>query len=1036
MTGKFPPRGPNGGRAASGNPRKISASFVSLSALIWATQAFADTTVSNDRTTPINTSSANNGAADNVVINSGASVKPPSGAAVTLDSNNTVSNSGTIQIQDKSDSTGILVLGGRAGSVSNAGTITINETTTAADINGDGVPDGPFAIGANRFGIRLIGSQPFIGDISHLATGTITVQGNDSAGISLETGLQGSLSSLGAVTVTGDRSVGLRSGAVSGSVTVGGAVSAVGQGAQGVVIGGDVGGAFSVTSSVSATGYRVPVRSTDATAVAKLIASDLLQGGPAVSVAGSVGGGVLIDTTGVAAASSAAPGLQVGAVGRDITLGNVGTGTDAFGIEIRGTASGAGVYDNVSGAAVRIGVTGGGAVNTGGGLHITGSAIATGVIADATSVQLSSGANVPLLQNDGAITASITNASGNTARGLLILAGAHAPALANSSSITATVNGTSGDAIAVQDLSGTLTSIQNTKTITASIVAPTGSVASGRTIAVDVSANTSGVSLLQYEPSGGTTSPTITGQVLFGSGNDRADIQAGTVTGDIAFGAGDNVLNISGGAKVTGGLTAQGGTLALSITSGALQINSTNALNLTSLNLGGQSALTLTVDPEASANTTLNVAGPATLSDGAKLGLRFTSLQQGSATYTLIRASQLTAGTLDTSLLGAVPFLYNASLSTSAAQGTVSAVISRKTADQLGLSAAAAPALDPILQALDRQTPLRDAILAQTDSAGFKAAYDQLLPSRSSAIFQLSTAQGDAVGRALDDRQSGFSGAWIQELNFGASENARDGLPGYRAWGVGLVGGYEAALSPLAILGLTLGASSSQVRELAQPNTGKLTAETLEGGLYWRASAGRFSANARVAGGYLSMTGDRAVAINAASSSGFAATASSRWNGWTTNGRLHVAYDAELGPVFLRPQLGVDYAQLSEDGHTESGGGAGVDLTLQQRTSSRTSGFAGVAIGTVFGEQATWGPELLIGYRDVVGEKLGATTAQFVSGGSPFTLPAEQIGGQGFAAHLSFKGENGYGGFAVEGGGEMRDGLAIYDLRLTAHLQF
>ncbi|MDB5495095.1 MAG: autotransporter [Phenylobacterium sp.] len=1036
MTGKFPPRGPNGGRAASGNPRKIGASLVSLSALIWATQAFADSTVSNDRTTPINTSSANNGAADNVVINSGASVKPPSGAAVTVDSDNTVSNSGTIQIQDKSDATGILVLGGHTGSVSNAGTITINETTTAADTNGDGVLDGPFATGANRFGIRLTGSQPFIGDINHLATGTITVQGNDSAGISLEGSLQGSLSSLGSVTVAGDRAVGVRTGAVSGSVTAGGAISAQGLGAQGVVVGGDVAGAFTVNGSVSATGYRVPIRSTDATAVAKLIASDLLQGGPAVSVAGSVGGGVLIDTLGVVATSSAAPGLQVGAVGRDITLGNVGTGTDAFGIEIRGTASGAGVYDNVSATAVRIGVAGGGAVNTGGGLHITGSAIATSVIADATGVQLLSGANVPLLQNDGAITASITNALGNTARGLLIQAGANLPALANSSSITATVNGTSGDAIAIQDLSGTLTSLQNIRTIAASIGAPTGSVATGRTIAVDVSANTSGVSLLQYDASGGTTPPSITGQVLFGSGNDHADIQAGTVTGDIAFGAGANVLNISGGAKVTGALTAQGGTLALSIGSGALQINSTNTLNLTSLNLGGQSALTLTVDPAAGANTTLNVAGPATLSDGAKLGLRFTSLQQGAATYTLIHASQLTAGTLDTSLLGAAPFLYGVSLSTSAAQGTVSAVVTRKTADQLGLSTAAAAALDPVLQAVDRQAPLRDAILAQTDSSGFQAAYNQLLPSRSSAIFQLSAAQGDAVGRALDDRQGAFSGAWVQELNFGASENARDGLPGYRAWGVGLVGGYEAALSPLAILGLTFGASSSQVRELAQADTGKLTAETLEGGLYWRASAGRFSANARVAGGYLSMTGDRAVAINPATSTGFAATASSRWNGWTASGRFHVAYDAELGPVFLRPQLAVDYAQLSEAGHTESGGGAGVDLILAQRTSSRTSGFAGVAIGTVFGEQATWGPELLIGYRDVVSEKLGATTAQFASGGAQFVVPAEQIGGQGFAARLSFKGENGYGGFAVEGGGELRDGLAIYDLRLTAHLQF
>jgi hypothetical protein len=69
-------------------------------------------------------------------------------------------------------------------------------------------------------------------------------------------------------------------------------------------------------------------------------------------------------------------------------------------------------------------------------------------------------------------------------------------------------------------------------------------------------------------------------------------------------------------------------------------------------------------------------------------------------------------------------------------------------------------------------------------------------------------------------------------------------------------------------------------------------------------------------------------------------------------------------------------------------------------------------------------------------ENLAATTAQFVSGGSQFTIPAETIAGGGFAARLAFKGENGYGGFSVEGGAESRDGLNIYDLRLTAHFQF
>lgn len=1037
MTGKIPPRSSHPARRIGRRPGLAAASLVSLAtALGWTGEALADTTISSARTTPISTSTANSGAPDNVVITSDGSVKPASGVAVTLDSDNTVSNAGTIQIQDQNDSTGVLALGGHTGSITNSGTITVNETTTNTDTNGDGNLDGPFATGARRFGVRVTGSQPLDGAIAN--SGTITVRGDDSAGVSLEAALTGALTNSGTIAVTGSRTFGIRTGAVGGDVTVSGAVSAAGESAEAIHIGGDLGGGLVVQSAVTATGYRYPTRSTDTSFLSKLGADDLLQGGPAISVAGSVGRGVLIDTAGSVASSSAAPGVLVGAVGRDVALANLGTGADAYGLEIKGAVSGLGVYDHVSATGLQLGVAGGGAVTTGGGVHLSGALTATSYLADATAMVLNPGASAPLIQNDGATGAGIT-ASGGTyaAHGLLINAGAKVPAFANSSSLTAAISGSAtGQAIALQDLSGTLTSIQNIRTIAASITPSDGSAVTGQAIAIDVSANTSGVSLLQYDASSGATPPVITGAVLFGSGSDLADIQAGTVTGDLAFGAGANTLAISGGAKVTGAVTADGGTLGLSIASGALQIDSANRLNLTSLNLGAQSSLILTVDPASGTNTTLDVAGAATVADGAKLGLRFISLLQGTATYTLIHATRLSAGVIDTSLLGSMPWLYTASVAADQTQGAVDATIALKTASQVGLSAAAAPAYAPVLQAIDRETGLRNAFLAQTDKAGFTAAFDQLLPSRSSAIFQLTTAEAEAVGRAIDDRQGSAGGAWLQELNYGASDKTRDGIAGYHAWGVGLVGGYELALAPTVILGVTVGASSGQVRELAYSDTGKLTVESFQGGVYWRGALGRFSADARVGGGYLTMKSERAIAIANISSATFAATADSSWSGWSTNARLHAAYEADLGALYLRPQAGFDYARLSEDGHAETGGGDGVDLVLQSRESTRASAFAGIAIGATFGDDATWGPELTLGYRDVASEKLGDTTARFASGGDSFTIPAAEIGGQGFAARLAFKGENGYGGFAVEGGGEMRDGLAVYDLRLTAHLQF
>ncbi|HEX3699084.1 MAG TPA: autotransporter domain-containing protein [Phenylobacterium sp.] len=1009
---------------------------MSLTALLWATQAFADTTISSDRSTPINTSTANNGQPDNVVINSGVNITPPGGAAVTLDSDNTVVNTGNIKIQDKDDSTGILVLGGHTGSVTNNGNITINETTTAADTNNDGVPDGPFAVGADRFGIRLTGTQPFTGDIDNTGSGVITVQGTNSAGISLETALIGNLSTLGTIAVTGDNSFGMRTlSTVSGSYTAGGAITAQGQGAVGVLVGGDVAGAFVANGTVTATGYRVPVRSTDPSAVAKLVASDLLQGGPAISIAGSVGGGVLIDTTGVVSSSGAAPGLQIGGAG-DITLGNVGTTADAFGVEVRGTVAGSGVYDHVTGTGLQIGLAGGGAVNTTGGVHNTGAITGSSSIADATAVILNAGATVPLFQNDGVITASVLSGSGNTARGLVIQPGADVATLANSNTITAALSGTSGDAIAVQDLSGTLTTIQNIRSIAAGLTSVTGPAATGQAIAIDVSANTTGVSLQQFDTSGGTALPSIIGAIKFGAGADDAEIQAGTIVGDISFGAGANTLNISGGAQVFGGLSDTGGTLALSVNTGSLQINSTNAVNLTSLNVTSGSALTFTVDPQAGAATELDVSGAATLASGSKIGVRFASLLTGAETFTVIRANQLSVGTIDTSLLSTIPFLYTASVAANPSVGTVDITVTQKSASQLGLSSVSAVALNPVLAAVGRVPSLENAFLAQTTQSGFQAAFNQLLPSRSSAIFEMVAADSAAVGRAIEDRQGVGGGAWVQEINYGASDRGQDGLPGYHAWGVGLAGGYEAAFAPAAIVGLTVGAASDQIRELGQADTGKETVDVLEAGVYWRATAGKFAADARLGGDYLRMSQDRIVQIDNVLADTFSTTATSHWNGTGVNARVRASYEGQLGSMYVRPQLGVSYDEISEDGHTEAGGGPGIDLAIDSRSSSRLSGFAGVAVGAVFGEQATWGPEILIGYRDVVNESLGDTTAQFVSGGDPFTLASEKLSGQGLAAHIAFKGENGYGGFAVEGGAETRGGLTLYDLRLTAHLQF
>ena len=76
----------------------LGASAATLAALISAAPARAETTVSGG-SSAVATSTAASGAADDIVQTGTLSVT--SGAAITLDSDNSVTNSGTVQFQDR-----------------------------------------------------------------------------------------------------------------------------------------------------------------------------------------------------------------------------------------------------------------------------------------------------------------------------------------------------------------------------------------------------------------------------------------------------------------------------------------------------------------------------------------------------------------------------------------------------------------------------------------------------------------------------------------------------------------------------------------------------------------------------------------------------------------------------------------------------------------------------------------------------------------------------------------------------------------------
>ena len=253
-----------------------------LAPLSFAATASAQVTISNSTSTPLFTATANNNTPADIIIASGGSVSPTTAgtasaqvAAVTLNSNNNVTNNGSISFQNLNYTTGIqgaIQPGGFNGSITNLGSITLNETASQHVNATNGIADGiyvngvyqtgeNFAQGTNRFGIQTIGGllNGVISNGNSTTAGSITIVGENSAGISIGAGglnagapATTAIADFGTITVTGDNSFGIHAlGPINGGVSVSGAMSVTGQNSVGLALDQGASGSVDIASSIT-----------------------------------------------------------------------------------------------------------------------------------------------------------------------------------------------------------------------------------------------------------------------------------------------------------------------------------------------------------------------------------------------------------------------------------------------------------------------------------------------------------------------------------------------------------------------------------------------------------------------------------------------------------------------------------------------------------------------------------------------------------------------------------------------------------------
>jgi hypothetical protein len=530
---------------------------------------------------PLCTSTAASGQPGNITIetNGAVSVDAVGGAtptifpAITIDSSNLVTDKGTITFNGTNNAVGVQLNTGNTGGLDlQVGTLTM----TGAGTSKVGILITDPTAGANGTftGVAMPDAgtpltSPTAIDIE--AGSIVTIQGDGSTGIELAAGntVAGDIVINGTLSMTptkeneasnsGIAAIGVNlQGTLNGNLSiVGGTVSAEGPGAEGIVIAEGINGEFDNGGTIETVGSLQPdiTKTTNPTSGIGVLIEGNITGG--ILNDGAVNASTTTPGTGVISVSGPDPALDIAAATANLTIGVV-TDTNNVGFSFlnRGTIIASSPNPETNSTAVLL--AGGGPtaiVQLTGGIFDSGTISAVSTTKDATAsttvtslgIEIASYVNIPSLTlsdqtgSGGIISASVSGDQPGLAEAILIAPNSTLSTISvdTGSSIIAAATTTDDTntimkAVAINDESGTLTTINNDGTISGSATALINMGQVGE--AINAAANTSGVKI--------TNGGAIGGDIILGSGADTLIIgdstdhtgQTAAVAGNIFFG--------------------------------------------------------------------------------------------------------------------------------------------------------------------------------------------------------------------------------------------------------------------------------------------------------------------------------------------------------------------------------------------------------------------------------------------------------------------------------------------------------------------
>ncbi|MDG1437613.1 MAG: autotransporter outer membrane beta-barrel domain-containing protein, partial [Emcibacteraceae bacterium] len=482
--------------------------------------------------------------------------------------------------------------------------------------------------------------------------------------------------------------------------------------------------------------------------------------------------------------------------------------------------------------------------------------------------------------------------------------------------------------------------------------------------------------------------------------------------GTIFLAGGSATLDIYKNAILTGGIHSPNGQLNVTLNdTSKLNVKPNIPLNVENLTLNDSSTLVVEIAGDGAFSGGVHASGNVVFSTDSELEIDIQALIGVQDDFEIITADSLTIDSAS-NITNSNDQLFIYDLETTLDANSLSVSLRRKGAVELGLSENLAQIYEASIPALIANADVAAEISSITTAEEFADIYTQMMPnsitqaSRQILINSNNLSLG-AVSAQLDNlrrlkyipdgKLSSGQSLWAQQYGTMYNHNATAFEKGADGFTFGIAAGYELAVTKRGAIGITIAKNFADIK-IDNAGLSRVAMENTQAGIYGGIWFRDFFVQGQANVGLLNFESDRDVLFQSGTR-----TSTADWGGLQYSSSLKTGYQINLGRISLTPSAAINYVNIKQDAYTETGGGGGIDLAVDEyRTSSMTSNLKmELAYTKKFGGENSVGDFTIGvhgGWLNELKDDATSVTANFAGYDSPFTLTGNPLAKNAYQA--------------------------------------